>query len=158
MTAASRPVPTDLAVGTAAEHLVCFDLLMAGYRAFLSDQNCPYDVAVEIDGRLVRVQVKATRQARPVPQRTTHVPAYMWHVRRAGKGGARTYGDQDFDVLALVALDVARIAYLAPEDQKQTIHIRQPGIAPAERTHGGIKPGKQFDDYPFERALSERRT
>src|SRR5688572_16056651 len=91
--------PTDLAVGTAAEHLVCFDLLMAGYRAFLSDQNCPYGVAVEIDGRLVRVQVKATRQAKPTPQRVEHVPSYQWHVRRAGKGGARLYADKEFDVL-----------------------------------------------------------
>lgn len=37
---------TDLAVGLAAEHLVCAELLMLGHRAFLANQNCPYDVAV----------------------------------------------------------------------------------------------------------------
>lgn len=136
--------PTDLAVGTAAEHLVCFDLLMGGYRAFLADQNCPYDVAVELSGRLVRLQVKATRKQRSIPQRAEHIPAYMWHVRRAGKGGARVYADGEFDALALVALDLKLIAYLPPEDQKQTVHIRPPGAV----------GGKQFADYSFERTLA----
>jgi hypothetical protein len=136
-------VVTDLAAGTAAEHLVCADLLLAGFRAFLSDQNCPYDVAVDLGGRLIRLQVKATRRQRPVPQRATQVPAYMWHVRRAGKAGQRTYGIDDFDLLALVALDIRRIAYLPPSEQKQTVHIRPPGAL----------GGKQFDAYSFARAL-----
>ena len=134
---------TDLAAGTAAEHLVCADLLMGGWTAFLTDQNCPYDVAVEIDGRLVRVQVKATRQQRAIPQRAEHIPAYMWHVRRAGKAGQRVYAAGEFDILALVALDLPRIAYMPPSEHKQTVHIRPPGAA----------GGKQFDDYPFTRAL-----
>jgi len=141
--------PTDLAVGTAAEHLVCFDLLMAGYRAFLADQNCPYDVAVELSGRLIRIQVKSTRKRRPIPQRVQHIPAYMWHVRRAGKRGARCYADGEFDALALVALDIQTIAYLPPEGLKQTIHIRAPGVQ-----SNGAKLGKQFADYPFEKVLS----
>ena len=45
---------TDLAAGIAAEHLVCADLLLSGYRAFLADQNCPYDVAVEYLCRLTK--------------------------------------------------------------------------------------------------------
>ena len=144
--------PTDLAVGTAAEQLVCFDLLMAGWRAFLADQNCPYDVAVETGGRLVRIQVKATRRARQVPQRIHESSAYMWHVRRAGKGGHRAYMDGEFDALALVALDVKRIAYLPPEDQKQTVHIRVPGyISPNPKRLG--KTGKEFEDFTFDRAL-----
>lgn len=137
------PGVTDLAAGTAAEHLVCADLLLDGWRAFLADQNCPYDVAVELNGRLVRVQVKATRQQRSIPQRAIHTPAYMWHVRRAGKGGRRVYGADEFDLLALVALDIRRIAYLPPSAHKQTVHIRPPG------SHGG----KQFDDFPFRSAL-----
>jgi hypothetical protein len=137
-------IVTDLAAGTAAEHLVCADLLLGGWRAFLADQNCPHDIAVEINGRLIRVQVKATRQQRAIPQNAAHTPAYMWHVRRAGKAGARTYAVDDFDLLALVALDIRRIAYLPPSEHRQTIHIRPPGSA----------GGKQFDDYPFTRALA----
>lgn len=135
----------DLLVGTAAEHLVCADLLLHGYKAFLSDQNCAYDVVVDYAGRLVRVQVKATRTQRNVPQRESQIPAYMWNVRRAGKGGKRVYRDNEFDVLALVALDIRRIAYLPAKTTTQTIHIRPPGT----------QTGKQFDDYPFGHHLWE---
>jgi hypothetical protein len=138
-------VVTDLAAGTAAEHLVCADLLLDGWRAFLADQNCAYDVAVEMGGRLIRVQVKATRQQRAIPQRAGHIPAYMWHVRRAGKGGRRVYAQDEFDLLALVALDIKRIAYLPPSLHRQTIHIRPPGAT----------GGKHFDDFGFRSALAE---
>lgn len=138
---------TDLAVGTAAEHLVCADLILSGWNAFLTDQNCAYDVAVDVCGKLVRVQVKATRGQRSIPQRATHIPAYMWHVRRAGKGGARNYGADEFDVLALVAVDLRLIAYMPPSHTKQTVHIRPPG-APG---------GKHFDQFPFHSAIQEVR-
>lgn len=144
-TTISTGLVTDLAAGTAAEHLVCADLLLTGWRAFLADQNCAYDVAVDVAGRLVRVQVKATRQQRAIPQRATHVPAYLWHVRRAGKAGLRNYSVGDFDMLALVALDIRRIAYLPPSMTKQTVHIRPPD------TFGG----KQFDEFTFTKALAE---
>lgn len=136
---------TDLAAGIAAEHLVCADLLLAGHRAFLADQNCPYDVAVDLGGRLVRLQVKATRRPRAIPQRRgpNERPAYLFHVRRAGKGGRRVYNEKDFDLLALVALDIRRIAYLPPSHQKQTVHIRPPDTV----------GGKQFDAYPFAAAV-----
>lgn len=139
------PEINDLEAGTAAEHLVCADLLLSGWRAFMTEQMCPYDVAVEIDGRLVRVQVKSTRSQRAIPQRVNHIPAYMWHVRRAGKGGRRSYSGDEFDILALVALDIRRIAYMPPSGLKQTVHIRPPG-SPG---------GKQFDHYPFQAALEE---
>ena len=146
-------VVTDLAVGTAAEHLVCADLIIAGYRAFLSDQNCPYDVAVDIGGRLIRIQVKATRGPKAIPQRVGHFPAYMWHVRRAGRGGKRTYSEGEFDLLALVAIDCKKIAYLAPSNSKQTIHIR-PHDNPLPPQHGG-NGGKVFSQFPFSSALAE---
>ena len=146
-------VVTDLAAGAAGEHLVCADLLMQGYRAFLADQNCPYDVAVDVGGRLIRIQVKATRGARAIPQRVGHFPAYMWHVRRAGKKGARTYAEGEFDLLALVALDVRKVAYVAPSMQRQTIHIRTHDD-PTPPRHGG-KNGKTFSQYTFDVAMRE---
>jgi len=146
-------VVTDLAAGAAGEHLVCADLLLLGYRAFLADQNCPYDVAVEIAGRLVRIQVKSTRQARSIPQRVNHCPGYMWHVRRAGKGGRRVYRSDDFDLLALVALDIKRVAYLSPSRVKQTVHIRTHANA-GPPAHGG-KSGKTFEGLSFSAALRE---
>lgn len=146
-------VVTDLTAGIAGEHLVCADLLLQGFRAFLADQNCPYDVAVDIGSRLVRIQVKATRCKRAVPQRTNHRDAYQWHVRRAGKAGRRHYADGEFDLLALVALDVRRVAYLPPSRIRKTIHIRahdDSGPPPC-----GGKSGRVFADFPFAAALRE---
>ncbi len=65
---------SDLEVGKAAEHLVVADLILSGYRAYLTDQGLPYDVVVDVGGRLYRVQVKATRGLRPVPQRAAFTP------------------------------------------------------------------------------------
>lgn len=143
---------SDLAAGVAGEHLVCVDLLLQGYRAFMADQNCPYDVAVEIAGKLIRIQVKATRGCRPIPQRATHKAAYIWNVRRAGKGGSRVYSAGDFDLLALVALDIRKIAYLPPSKMAQTIQIRSHENS-APPAHGG-KSGKTFDRYSFAAALA----
>jgi hypothetical protein len=109
---------------------------MLGHRAFLADQNCPYDVAVDVDGRLIRIQVKSTRKPKALPQRVGHFPAYMWNVRRAGKGGVRVYADGEFDLLACVALDVRKVAYLPPSKQCQTVHIRTHDD-PAPPAHGG---------------------
>ena len=142
-------IVTDLAAGTAAEHLVCADLLLAGYRAFLADQNCPYDVAVETGGRLIRVQVKATRAPRKIPQRVTHRAAYLFHTRRAGKAGQRRYAEDAFDVLALVALDCRRIAYVPFTGLRDTFFVRVPGM-----DYGGNKVGRQFDDLTFARAAT----
>lgn len=140
---------SDLAAGHAAEHLVCADLLLQGYTAFLTDQICAYDVAVDVGGRLVRIQVKATRAPRAIPQRAGHFPAYMWHVRRAGKKGARVYAAAAFDMLALVALDTRQIAYMPMSMLRQTVHIR-----PDDGRPPNTKTGKYFSEFGFSAALS----
>lgn len=139
---------TDLDLGIAAEHLVCADLILQGFRAFLTEQNCPYDVAVEIGGRIIRVQVKATRVAKATPGRTNGRLAYQWHVRRSGKRGVREYSDSDFDIVALVAVDIRTIAYWPFSKVKGgTIHLRPPSQASEHpnRKHDEI------DKYPFTR-------
>ena len=143
----------DLTVGTAAEHLVCADLLLGGHKAFLASQVCPYDVAVDAGSRLIRIQVKATRGPRILPQRRGKFPAYMWSVRRAGKGGKRVYAAGEFDMLALVALDTKRIAYLPPSEHRQTIHIRTHDNSGPTWKQGS--PGRTFAQFPFSRALTE---
>lgn len=141
----------DLELGKAAEHLVCADLIMQGYRAFLSDQGLPYDILVDVDGAFVRVQVKATRRpTNPSPEHRRS-PGYFFHLRRAGKGGRRRYPRSAFDIYALVAMDRQAIAYLAPEDcQYQTIALRVPG---QKYFLKGGKTSREFGGATFDRAL-----
>jgi hypothetical protein len=127
---------SDLAAGLAGGHLVCADLLLQGYRAFLSDQNCPYDIVVDLGDRqpLLRLQVKTTRCPRPAYNRKLLSPFYSWCVRRAGKRGVRVYGGDEFDIFALVALDTGEIAYLPLVDCPQSIQIRPTGAGELARS------------------------
>jgi hypothetical protein len=76
---------------------------------------------------------------------------YLYHVRRAGKRGKRQYASNEFDIIALVAMDIRVIAYLPLSDRVlQTIYLRPPGYrhhARAERRHA-------IDQFPVEAALA----
>jgi len=136
---------TDLIIGIAGEHLVCADLLSMGYAAFMASQNCPYDVAVQVGTRLVRVQVKTAKSAKPFLQkRQDHIIGYTWWVRQ-GKGGLRAYQKDAFDVIALVGLATKQIAYLDINSVKQTMQIP---ISGHRKT-----TSKSFSDYTFDKAI-----
>lgn len=144
----------DLELGKAAEYLVVADLILQGQRAYLTDQGLPYDVVVDIDGRLLRIQVKATRCCRPVPQRAAFTPGYFFHVRRSGKGGRRRYVGSEFDIIAFAAMDVRAIAYMPFCDGvKQSIILRPPGYLPAL----SARRRENVDQFPFMGAVDRLR-
>ena len=124
---------TDMDQGKAAEHLVVADLLLNGFQAYLSDQGLPYDVVLNVGGRLRKVQVKSTIKQRAVPQRTLERPGYLFNHKRSGKGGLRRYIGNEFDLFAFVALDIRCIAYM-PFDMapKSSLILRPPGQEPAK--------------------------
>ncbi len=120
-----------LDLGKAAEHLVCADLIPAGYRCYLSDQGLSYDLVVDVASRLIRVQVKATcfpsnMNARGRAERI----GYTFHVRKRGKNakGVRLNAEH-CDVVALVALDIQAIAYLPLQEVGQCCQLMAPGHA-----------------------------
>ena len=59
----------ELQIGKAGEYLVCADLILKGFVAYPSEQGLPYDVVLDIDGKLYKVQVKTTTTYRTIPQR-----------------------------------------------------------------------------------------
>lgn len=122
-------IVTDLDIGKVGEHLVCADLILKGYKAHLSDQGLPYDVIADVNGKLLKIQVKTTRGVRPIPQRFKYTPAYLFHIKRCGKGGKKKYQSYDFDVMALVALDKNIIGYISNGAVKGTMHINEEKLA-----------------------------
>ncbi len=142
-----------LEIGKAAEHLVITDLILSGYRAFLAGNSLPYDVVFDNNGKLLRVQVKSTTGPRPVPDRPGSGHSYFFHVRRAGKGYKRLVGNDEFDILALVALDIRVVAYL-PIGKRilQTIHLRKPG----NLSRHGNRRHENIDEYPIEKAIRSK--
>jgi PD-(D/E)XK endonuclease len=141
----------DLELGKAAEHLVVADLILSGYRSYLTDQGVPYDVVLDDGGTLYRVQVKATRCVKRIPAHGAIGSGYLYNVRRAGKRGRRLYEDQAFDLLALVAMDLRIVAYLPLTGAVlQTIHLRAPGHAASPRT----ERTRTIDQFPVEMAVA----
>jgi len=116
---------SDLQCGKAGEYLVCADLILKGYVAFPSEQGLPFDVVVDVNGKLAKVQVKTTRTYKPLPHsKKTHLTGYLFNVARMGKGGMGTYSIGDVDIFALVALDTRTIGYIALQDIKSSMQFR----------------------------------
>ena len=117
----------DMQVGKAGEYLVCADLIMRGYTAYPSEQGLPYDVVLDINGALYKVQVKATRTHKETPQRKTSIPIYQFNIGRNGKGGKRSfYDDGAINLFAVVALDQGHIGYISPKNAVSTMNFRVP--------------------------------
>lgn len=143
-------VSRELELGRAAEHLVCADLLLSGWATYQTAQGLPYDLAVDVGERVIRVQVKSSFYPKNPQPASRANPAYFYCIRRAGRGAARVYGGNEFDIYALVALDRRLIAYFAvPELPTQSVVVRVPG---GYYGHGATTE-RQFDGASFERAL-----
>ena len=111
----------DLQVGKIGEHLVCADLIMKGHIAFPTEQGLSFDVMLVANNKLYKIQVKTTRQIQAVPQRKLRTDKYIFHIRRCGKGGRRSYLKGEVDIFAMVALDTKTIGYLKASEAKQTM-------------------------------------
>lgn len=147
-------VSRELELGKAAEHLACADLLLHGWTAYATDQGLPYDVIVDAGDRLLRVQVKSTLCPKNPQPSSRSTPAYFFNIRRAGKRGKRTYGQSEFDVYALVALDRRAVAYFAAFDlPTNCVVLRIPGA------HYGfaVKKFRTFEGATFESAIDRLR-
>lgn len=143
-------VSPEMEAGRAGEYLVLADLLLNGWVAYPTSQGVPYDVAVDIGKKVIRVQVKSTLMPKNSDYRNGGAPLYMFHTKRAGKAGKRRYGVDDFDILALVGLDRRLVAYYAfHESRHDCIGIRVPGVSYG---NGGPK-FRVFDQASFDSAL-----
>lgn len=115
---------SELHIGRAGEHLVAADLMINGYECFHAAQGMPYDLVADIDGRLLKVQVKTTAGRRRVPQRKGHIPAYLFWVNRCGKGGLGGYEKSGIDLFALVSLEERVVGYLPGAEMARTLVVR----------------------------------
>lgn len=142
-----------LSIGKAAEYLVCADLLLAGKVAFPTDQGLPYDLVVENDGVLIRIQVKAT--AKPINVAAAgRSPrfAYSFRPYLRGKGNKKKLTSAECDIVALVALDVREIAYVCVQDACSTVQLAPLGKPIMANDGRALWPG-DISQYTFEKAL-----
>jgi len=130
----------ELQIGKAGEYIVCADLIIQNYIAFLSEQGLPYDIVMDSGDRLFRVQVKTTSEPRKIPQRSKDSYAYIFNIQRHGnQNNLRKYNKTEVDFFALVALDSKQIAYIPNKDIKSTMNFRVPSLRGSYYDEQGIK-------------------
>lgn len=122
-----RSLSKNIQTGKAGEHLVCADLIIKGFNAFLADQGLHFDVVVEKNNKLFRVQVKTVSQ---ISNYSHAVNTYKFTTRgsnmQKGKTGrAKELGECDF--YAFVVPSINRIAYMSVKDlvSKNTGKVNQ---------------------------------
>ena len=120
----------ELQIGKAGEHLVCFDLIRQGFNAFLADQGLPYDVLVDIDGEIKRIQVKTCSVAGDYGKSKN---VYRFSLRTA-KGASRAIRANRVDYIAFVFMNKMVVQYIPVEqitasngNLKQCIDFREKG-------------------------------
>jgi len=117
---ANEHISTELELGKAGEYLTMVDLLLHGEKAFLTDQGINYDIVVEIEEQLFRMQVKTTARKKVYGKKHTSVgEGYYLHLRRAGKCGKRVRGNKEFELYAVAMLDIKTVAYILSEEAPQ---------------------------------------
>lgn len=148
----------DMQIGKAGEYLVCADLILRGYIAYPSEQGLPYDVVLDIGGKLTKIQVKTTRGYKIKHQRVNNINTYSFNIKRCGKGNKLNYKEKDVDVFALVALDSKQIGYMKNEDAKQTMFFRVEDFRGTYRDENINTPvrGRYLSDMKLKDALCQK--
>jgi hypothetical protein len=145
----------ELQIGKAGEHLTCCDLILQGYNAFLADQGLPFDLLVEKDGKLLKMQVKTTQKL-VTYKKSKNV--YRYGMRRAKYGKSRAV-EADSDYYAFVALDIMKVAYIPISELRtrtnkvkttldlKTRRIKYTGRVYSNGTIRAANNGRYFEDY-----------
>ena len=134
----------------AGEHIVLADLFLRGLNAHHASSGSPFDIIVDVDGRLLRMQVKTTRGL--ITTHTQHKnPFYLFHVKRCGKMGKKKYAEDAFDCYAFVALDKRQVAYLPFSEASQTAISIRDADHEYKGHNGGIRRGKSWQDLTWEK-------
>ena len=141
-------------IGAAAVHIVCADLLLAGYKAFIAPEGLHYDVILDSEGKLFRIQVKSTLRPRVRSGRPSALPTYQFTTMRnarptkSGKINLKSYAESEVDLFACVAIDIRAVAYLPVIGKFLTgIHLYPPGTESWLRS--GRNERRRIDEFPI---------
>lgn len=146
-------VSKELNMGRAGEYLVLADLLLKGYQCFDSGQGANYDLIMEnLDGKLIKIQVKTTEKKKQWNESTNKKnSSYFFHTKRCGKNGIKQYKEGDFDLYALVMLDIKQIAYLPFKD----IHKNSITLLDKNTSNFAKQKSLIWQDLTLEKALKD---
>ena len=96
-------------IGAAGESLTIVDLLSQKIPSYIVAAGLKYDVVADIDGRLIRIQVKTT--SKPVTRYETPEYKYSPYSKERVLTRKEDPIENDFDIIAFVALDRRLVGY-----------------------------------------------
>lgn len=143
-------VSNAMQIGKAGEYLVCTDLILKGFVAYPSEQGLPYDVVLDTGNRLIKIQVKTTKEPRETPQRKEITYSYIFDLSRHGVRNKNFYKENEVDVFALVTLDTRNVGYVRKDEFKKTMTFR------VDSLRGSYYDEKSISDY--EKVMKLRKT
>ncbi len=148
---------SDLQIGKAGEYLVCSELIMKGFIAYPSEQGLPYDVVMDYNGKLLKIQVKTTRGLRNVLQRKNPTKAYQFNIKRCGKKNKQLRTPESVDLFALVAIDTKQIGFMLNINVKQTMAFRPDSLKGTYKDENSNREmiGTYLSDLTLEKCLSQ---
>ena len=148
-------ISNELQKGKVGEYLVCADLILKGFVAFISEQGLPYDVVLDTGEKLLKIQVKTTSGTRKVPQRNAESQMYIFNIKRHGKNNKKKYSHGEVDLFALVCLSTRKIGYLTDAEMPSTINIRADELRGSYHDEKGIEDYKNVIEAGKEKSLKE---
>lgn len=148
-------ISKEQSIGKIGEHLICADLLSQGYMAYIVAEGLNYDVIMDDQGDIYRIQVRTTQKPKEYTRKDgdiiTSCTTYRFYIHQ-GKGSVNMVERYDVDVFAFVALDKKQIAYIPFCD----ILNKRGKIKTLIEFRDGNKWGKsldQFADFPSKERL-----
>ena len=121
-------VSDNMQIGKAGEYLVCADLILKGFVAYPSEQGLPYDVVLDTGEKLLKIQVKTTKEPREITQRKNNTYCYVFELSRHGVLNKERYKENEVDIFALVALDTKQIGYVTKGEFRSTMNFRSDSL------------------------------
>lgn len=139
-------------IGMVSEMMVMKSFFMAGHSAFVATPHLPYDLVADVDGLLIKVQVKCVTGPTKRMISSANRP-YLFNLLRKTQNGRRfRYKPTDFDIFAFVALDIEQIAFIPSTRVLKANTTTIYADDYVARTDS--KPSvKRFGDYPLHKAI-----
>ncbi len=101
----------SLKIGSAGEHLACFDAIMEGFDAHKVSGQRKYDILVEEKGLLFRVQVKTSRYKKGTSKSLTFQLRRRTMNYKEKRSEDLQYGSE-IDMYAFVSPDYRKVAWM----------------------------------------------
>ena len=94
-------------IGTAGEYLACFNAMKNGHYAYMTTSGCEYDICVEVNDIIYKVQVKSSTYSRSKSNKSL-----SFTIARRNK----VVSKYNVDIFALVDIKAEKVAWFWSKD------------------------------------------